>query len=128
VFDSFDQTLLMLESLAACLPGIQVNADQCAQAVSDPALLATDVVDYLVSKGVPFREAHHVVGALVGLAEQLDRPLDELPQDQVAAIHPELKQDWRTVFDLQRALEARERPGMPGPQEVAARIAYWKQA
>ncbi len=127
VFDSLDQTLLMLDSVAACLPGVTANEARCAAAVADPALLATDVVDYLVVKGVPFREAHHVVGALVGLSEKLDTPLDQLPYAEVSKIHPQLGDDWNGVFDLQRALNAREKTGMPGPQQVAARIAHWRQ-
>lgn len=126
VFDSLEQTLLILDSVAACMPGVTVNESKCAEAVADPALLATDVVDYLVEKGVPFREAHHVVGALVGLSEKLDTPLHELPYEQVTPIHTALGEDWNSVFDLKRALDAREKPGMPGPKQVAARIAYWR--
>jgi len=127
VFDSFDQTLLMLDSVAACLPGVVANEARCAAAVADPALLATDVVDYLVEKGVPFREAHHVVGALVGLSEKLDTPLDKLPYAEVSKIHPQLGDDWNGVFDLARALQAREKTGMPGPKQVAVRIAHWRK-
>ncbi|MGB0414794.1 MAG: argininosuccinate lyase [Coraliomargarita sp.] len=127
VFDSLEQTLLMLDSVAACMPGVEINEASCAAAVADPALLATDVVDYLVEKGVAFREAHHVVGALVGLAEKLDTPLHQLPYVQVAPIHDALGEDWNAVFDLKRALEAREKPGMPGPKQVATRIAHWRQ-
>ena len=126
VFDSFDQTELMLDCVAACLVGVTADEARCAKAVADPALLATDVVDYLVERAVPFREAHHVVGALVGLSEKLDTPLNELPYDQVALIHPQLGEDWACVFDLKRALDAREKPGMPGPKQVAARLAYWR--
>ena len=127
VFDSFDQVTLMLDSVAACLPGVEANAEKCAAAVADPALLATDVVDYLVNKGVPFREAHHVVGALVGLSEKLETPLNELPFDEVSKIHEALGEDWVEVFDLRKALASREKPGMPGPEQVAARIGYWRR-
>ncbi|MDP4693574.1 MAG: lyase family protein, partial [Opitutales bacterium] len=127
VFDSLDQTLLMLDCVAACLPGVTANEAKCAIAVADPALLATDVVDYLVVKGVPFREAHHVVGALVGLSEKLDTPLNKLPYAEVSKIHPQLGEDWSEVFDLERALKAREKTGMPGPKQVAARIAHWRK-
>jgi argininosuccinate lyase len=126
VFDSFDQTQLMLDCVAACMVGVEADVERCAKAVADPALLATDVVDYLVEREVPFREAHHVVGALVGLSEKLETPLNELPYDQVAPIHPQLGEDWASVFDLKRALDAREKPGMPGPKQVAARIAHWR--
>lgn len=127
VFDSFDQVTLMLEVVAACLPGVRVNHARCAAAVSDPLLLATDVVDYLVKKGVPFRKAHHVVGALVSLSEKLNVPLNELPYHEVAQVHEALHPDWVEVFDLGCALSARDKPGMPGPDQVAARIAYWRQ-
>ncbi|MBL6912128.1 MAG: argininosuccinate lyase [Puniceicoccaceae bacterium] len=128
VFDSFDQTKLMLDCVAACLPGVRADASRCAVAVADPALLATDVVDYLVNKGVPFREAHHVVGALVGLSEELETPLNQLPYAEVCKIHEALSEDWIQAFDLERALAARDKPGMPGPKQVAARIAHWRSA
>ena len=126
VFDSFDQVTLMLDSVTACLAGISANEAKCAAAVSDPALLATDVVDYLVKKQVPFREAHHIVGALVGLSEKLETPLNTLPFEEVSKIHDALGEDWVSAFDLEKALAGREKPGMPGPTEVAKRIEYWQ--
>ncbi len=126
VFDSFDQVTLMLDAVAACLPGVEAVPARCAAAVADPLLLATDVVDYLVNKNVPFREAHHVVGELVALSEQLEVPLDQLPFEEAGKVHAALAEDWTQVFDLQRAIAAREQPGMPGPQQVAARIAHWR--
>ena len=95
--------------------------------MADPALLATDVVDYLVEQSVAFRDAHHVVGALVGLSEKLDTPLNELPYAEVSQVHPALGEDWNKVFDLKRALAAREKTGMPGPMQVAGRIAHWRK-
>ena len=127
VFDSLDQTLLMLDCISACLPGVEVNAERCDEAVADPALLATDLVDYLVKKAVPFREAHHVVGALVGLSEELKTPLSDLPYNKVSKVHEALGEDWSHVFDLKKALNERENVGMPGPKQVANRIAYWRK-
>ena len=126
VFDSFDQTKLMLDCVAACLSGVSADVKRCATAVGDPALLATDVVDYLVKKAIPFREAHHVVGALVTLSEQLDTPLNKLPFEEVSKIHEAMGEDWVQAFDLEKALAARDKPGMPGPDQVAARIAHWR--
>ncbi|MFO8026059.1 MAG: argininosuccinate lyase [Opitutales bacterium] len=126
VFDSYDQVTLMLDAVAKCLPGVEVRPERCAAAVADPLLLATDVVDYLVNKGVPFRKAHHVVGELVSLSEKLDLPLNELPFDEAGKVHEALAEDWTQVFDLEQALAARDKPGMPGPGQVAARIAYWR--
>jgi len=127
VFDSFDQVTLMLDTVAACLPGVKAQPKRCAAAVADPLLLATDVVDYLVNKGVPFRKAHHVVGELVSLSEKLDVPLNELPFEEAGKVHEALEEDWTKVFDLDQALAARDKPGMPGPDQIAARIVYWRK-
>ncbi|MFP4165722.1 MAG: argininosuccinate lyase [Opitutales bacterium] len=126
VFDSFDQIHLMLDTVAACIAGVQANKERCEAAVADPALLATDVVDYLVLRGVSFREAHHVVGSLVRVAEEQEVRLDCLPYESVVAIHPKLGEDWNQVFDLDRAFREREKPGMPGPREVEGRIERWR--
>src|SRR5690606_1698276 len=61
VFDSFDQTALCADVLAGTIGGMTLRRERCAAAVADPALLATDLADYLVERGVPFREAHHAV-------------------------------------------------------------------
>ena len=104
-----------------------MRADRCAAAVADPLLLATDVADYLVRAGVPFREAHHVVGHLVALAEKTGTPLDALPFEAVKAVHPALKPDWVKVFDLKTAMASRERVGMPGPKQVKKQLAAWRR-
>lgn len=126
VFDAFEQTMLCLEVLRETARGASFNEARCRAAVADPALLATDLADYLVERGVAFREAHHVVGKLVGLAEAQACALDKLADKDVLPIHPKLAADWREVFNLERALSRRERPGMPGPKQIAERLAYWK--
>jgi argininosuccinate lyase len=125
VFDTFDQSAICAEVLAATLAGLTVRADRCAAAVADPALLATDLADYLVLKGVPFREAHHAVGALVRLAEEKGVPLDRVPHADAQKIHAALAADWTEVFDLKRALVRRTGTGMPGPAQVARQLALW---
>jgi len=127
VFDTFDQASLCAEVLAGTLGGLRVRADQCAAAVADPALLATDLADYLVERGVPFREAHHAVGAVVRLAEKAGVALDRLPTAEVRAVHPGFGSDWVTVFDLRRAMAKRRGTGMPGPAQVARQLAHWRR-
>ena len=125
VFDSCDQTALCTEVLAGTFAGLTVNLDRCAAAVADPALLATDLADYLVRKGVPFREAHHAVGVVVRLAEENRVALTNLPFEQVAAIHPGFGPDWADVFVLHRALAMRTGTGMPGPAQMRRQFARW---
>ncbi len=126
VFDSFDQVDLCAQVLAAVVSGLKVNAPRCAAAVADPALLATDLVDYLVARGVAFRKAHHAVGRVVALAEKRGVPLNRLPNSAVMRIHSGFGPDWARVFDLKRALPRRRGPGMPGPAQVDRQIARWK--
>jgi argininosuccinate lyase len=127
VFDSADTTMMCLKVLAGTLHGASMNEDACAKAVSDPLLLATDLADYLVLRGLPFRQAHHAVGAMVAASEETNTPLNELPDNVAKEICPDLGDDWRDVFDLKRAFAAREKPGMPGPQQIQEQIEDWKE-
>jgi len=126
VFDAFDQLSLSLQVLARCILGLEIKKDVCATAAGDPLLLATDLADHLVLQGLPFREAHHAVGTLVGLAEKMEVPLNELPDDAARRVAPKLARNWKDVFNTTRALAAREKTGMPGPKQTAAQIERWK--
>ncbi|MDB6167010.1 MAG: argH1 [Lacunisphaera sp.] len=127
VFDSHDQTALCLEVLTGTVAGLKVNRAKCAAAVSDPALLATDLADYLVRRGVAFREAHHAVGAIVRLAEVRGVALNRLTHADVKAVHPKLGRDWADSFDLQKAMARRKGTGMPGPAQVASQFKRWEK-
>ncbi len=127
VFDSFDQSALSTDVLAGVLGGLTFNRERCAAAVADPALLATDVADYLVRRGVPFREAHHAVGAVVRLAEQRAVPLNQLPTEAVQQLHPAFGPDWVESFDLTSALAKRTGTGMPGPAQLAKQFTRWEK-
>ncbi len=127
VFDSFDQAAICAEVLAGVFGGLTFHADRCAAAASDPALLATDLADYLVEQGVPFREAHHAVGAVVRLAEKHTIRLDHLPLEEVQQVHPAFKADWVQVFDPRRGLAKRAGTGMPGPAQIAKQLKRWSK-
>ena len=126
VFDSFDQLSVCLAVVKGCMEGTLFNEEKCESAASDPLLLATDLADYLVIKGLPFRQAHHVVGELVGLAESKGVSLTAISEEEASGISEFLTGEWREVFDLKRAFSMREKPGMPGPNQIATRIAHWK--
>jgi argininosuccinate lyase len=127
VFDCLDMTFDCLLVLEGTLAGMQPNAEACLKAVSDPLLLATDLVDYLVLKNVPFRDAHHVVGALVGLSEKSACSLNAIPLDEAQKICPQIDADWTDCFSVKKALSQRERPGMPGPKQIQTELKRWKQ-
>jgi argininosuccinate lyase len=126
VFEALDMTVDCLLVLEGTLTGMEVQAETCEEAVSDPLLLATDLVDYLVLKGIPFRDAHHVVGALVALSEKSVCPLDAIPLDEAQKICDKIEADWTECFSVKKALASRERPGMPGPKQIQSELDRWK--
>jgi len=128
LFDSLDQASLCAEVLGATVAGMTFNAAPCAAAVADPALLATDLADYLVSRGVPFREAHHAVGAAVALAERRKCRITDLSTADLARINRGFGPDWASVFDLKRAVEMRRGTGMPGATQIARQLSRWTKA
>ncbi|MDP2136678.1 MAG: argininosuccinate lyase [Candidatus Didemnitutus sp.] len=127
IFDSHDQTVLCLEVLAGTMAGLTVNRDRCTAAVADPALLATDLADYLVRAGVAFRDAHHAVGAVVRLAEQKKVPLDRLTHVDVKSVHEKFGADWVESFHLTKAMKRRTGTGMPGPAQLRRQFARWRK-
>ena len=127
VFDSFDQAALCAEVLEGLVHGLVFNPDRCAAAVSDPALLATDLAEYLVGKGVPFRQAHHAVGAAVALAERKSVPLAGLSTAEMKRIHASFGSYWSRVFDVKRSLSKRTGTGMPSPVQVDRQLSRWKK-
>ena len=126
-FDSADTVRACLRLTAGMLRGVRVNAASCRTAAADPALLATDLADYLVRKKKPFREAHHVVGAVVALAEKSGRALNELSVVELRSIDSAFGADAAAVFDLDKAMARRRMTGAPGPREVARQLARWQK-
>jgi argininosuccinate lyase len=127
VFDSLDQTLLCLQALEGTLAGLRFRESNCAAAVADPNLLATDLADWLVARGLPFREAHHAVGALVAEAEKRGCDLSAVPAERASEIHPAFTAGWSEVFDLDKAMRRRNGVGMPGPAAVKRELARWSR-
>lgn len=127
LFDSFRTILMALGVNAEMVAAMRMNPERCTAAVADPMLLATDLADYLVRRGVPFRQAHELVGKAVALSVQTGVPLNELTTEQYSSISPEFGDDVASVFDLDRAFSLRTNPGSPNTARTAARLAYWKQ-
>ena len=125
LFDTCDTVRATVRILAAMLRDTKVNADACAMAASDPNLLATDLADWLVEQGTPFREAHHVVGEVVALGEKKNKPLNELTAAELKKVDKRLTKEALKVFDLKTALNRRTATGSPGADGIKQRLAYW---
>jgi len=127
LFDTADTVRACVRLMSAMLLNTAVNKSACLAAASDPALLATDLADYLVQKGMPFRKAHHVVGAVVALAEREGKALNQLTLSALQSVDKTFQRDALTIFDLQHAMAKRNLPGAPGTKEVAKQLARWKK-
>src|SRR5207302_1602788 len=125
LFDTTDTVRATARLMAAMLENTAVNAAVCNAAASDPTLLATDLADYVVRKGVPFRQAHHIVGAVVALAEKVRKPLDRLTLEELQSVDKHFTADALKVFDLKQAMARRNITGAPGTKEVRRQLARW---
>ena len=125
LFDSVDTIRSTVRLMSAMLSNIFVNTKSCEDAACDPGLLATDLADYLVNRKVAFREAHHIVGALVALAEKLNKPLNLLSLKDMQSISKKFKEDALEVFNLKKSLDKRGITGSPSSKEVKKQLRFW---
>jgi argininosuccinate lyase len=123
LFDSVDTVRGALEVFNAMLPALTINRERMESLANDPQLLATDLAEYLVGKGVPFREAHAIVGRLAASGKRLNALSDE----EFRAASNAFGEDVREVFDVRRALRRRSATGSPSPENIERQIARWRQ-
>ena len=111
LFDAADNLELCLAAARGLLAGIRFDRERLAAAAADEMLYATDVADLLVRKGMPFREAHGVVGRLVRSALERGVALSELPADELGEFSELLDDEYYEVLRLDRSLESKLSPG-----------------
>ncbi|PAW76661.1 MAG: argininosuccinate lyase [Verrucomicrobia bacterium Tous-C9LFEB] len=128
LFDTADTVQNTLEILAEMLGDVAVNNDACGKAAADPLLLATDLADWLVKKGMPFRQAHHAVGSAVALAEKTNTPIDKLPIAELKKISPIFTPDALSVFSISKGLASRQMTGSPNPKLVKKQLERWTKS
>jgi len=126
LFDGSDTIHGCLRIMAAMISHTNVVEEECLKAAKDSMLLATDLADYLVNINVPFREAHHIVGAVVALAEDKGVALDQLTLRDLKSVDSRFKRDALAVFSLDRALAERKTIGSPGLKEVKKQLRNWQ--
>jgi len=126
LFDAADTVRATVRLWAAMIRNVKVHKEACARAASDPALLATDLADYLVGKGLPFRQAHHAVGSLVALAERLGKKLNQLTLAEMQSVDKKFGAEALGIFDLSRAMRARDLVGAPATGQVRKQLGRWK--
>ena len=127
LFDSVDTILAALELFTAMLSELKINRERMKAAASDPNLLATDLAEYLVKKGMPFREAHEIVGKLVADAIKSGKKLNAIELSRLKKLSPKFEADVAKVFDVRRSLESRHAAGAPSPKNIVTQLKRWRE-
>ncbi len=126
VFDTFDTLSLIIPIMAGLFRTLTLRPERMAQQL-EPNLLATDLADYLVKRGVPFRQAHHLVGEVVQLAENKGVPLTALTQADLQSISEEFGEGATAVFDIKASLSNRAIIGGTSPEALQNQLATARQ-
>ncbi len=123
IFDAFECAVASARALTGAIASATFNAPRMKAALATGHLCATDLADFLVQRGVPFREAHHVVGAIVREAENRGVQIGELPQESLSAAHSSLiGPELALALDPEAAVERRSLVGGPAKATVLAAI------
>ncbi|NHC14069.1 argininosuccinate lyase [Motilibacter deserti] len=123
VFDAVEQLLLVLPALAGMVSTLQVNSERLEATTPTGHALATDVAEWLVRRGVPFRDAHEISGSLVQLCDTRGIELWQLEDADFTAVDARLDPSVRSVLSVRGALEARSAVGGTAPSRVAEQLA-----
>jgi argininosuccinate lyase len=128
LFSSHDILDSTLGVFAAMLEDTQFNTDACFESVSDSNLFATEIVDYLVQRKIPFRQAHHLVGDAVRYSEEHSKSLDQLSLNEWQAICPTIDLKIKEAFQLDSFFSKRDRLlGAPSLRQVKTQLQKWSQ-
>jgi len=118
---------LTLDALAGAVETATFHPERMEEALGSGEALATDVAEYLVERGVPFREAHEAVGRAAAYATRAGKAMAALDAEEWKGFHPKFERDVLRCFDARRSLRRRELPGGPGPRAVRAELRRWEK-
>ncbi len=127
LFDAVDTVKSVLQVLTEMLPKTRFNTKRTLQAASGGYSLATDLAEYLVRKGVPFRQAHEITGKIVRYAIDKNKELQELSLEELREFSDSIEEDILGIFSLSDALKRRVSVGSTSPDEVKRQISLWKE-
>ncbi|NLZ62989.1 MAG: argininosuccinate lyase [Lentisphaerae bacterium] len=126
LFDALDTVKMTLETITAMLATLRPVPEKMQAAASDPALMATDLAEWLVRQGVPFRDAHHQVGRFVAGCLQRQQSLADASLEQMQESIPLATAECLQLFDCRRSVNARDLTGGTAPAQVRRQIERWK--
>ncbi|MDX5359374.1 MAG: argininosuccinate lyase, partial [Rhodobacterales bacterium] len=128
VFDAADSLMLALAAMTGMVDKMTANREVLAVAAASGFSTATDLADWLVrTLGLPFRDAHHVTGSLVKMAEDKGCDLPDLSLAEMQSVHAGITEDVFTVLGVENSVRSRQSYGGTAPDQVRAQIARWKE-
>jgi len=128
VFDAADSLMLSLAAMEGMVRDMTPRREALEAAAGSGFSTATDLADWLVRElGLPFREAHHVTGSLVAMAESAGRDLPGLSLEQMRSVHPGIRGDVFDVLGVHNSVASRRSYGGTAPEQVRAQVARWKE-
>ena len=127
LFDAIDTVKSVLAIYTPMLQSIKIKERRMRDAVSDPLLMATDLAEWLVGVGLPFRTAHHRVGKLVAFCDSNNIKLNEITLDRMKEVIPEATEACLSLFSAEKSTQARDIIGGTSPNQVKKQILFWKK-
>jgi argininosuccinate lyase len=127
LFDTLDTAHEVLQIMSLMLPGIQVHKSTMKQATHHGFLLATDLAEYLVQKGLPFREAHEVIGSLVRYCQKNGTILEELSLAKLQEFSPLFSKDVAVWLSVENSVARRNSLGGTSPSRIKNELRQWKK-
>lgn len=129
VFDAADNWMLALAAMDGMVRDMSANRDSLAGAAGSGFSTATDLADWCVrTLNMPFRDAHHVTGSLVALAEKEGCDLPDLSLEQLQSVHAEITEDVYNVLTVEASVASRTSYGGTAPDQVRAQVKRWREA
>ena len=126
IFDAIDTVRDTLHAFIEMMPGVEPQRDVLREACHAGYPTATDLADYLVRKGVPFRSAHDIVGQIVRAAVEMKCGLHEMPLEKLQSFSDKIGEDVYDSLTLEGALKARNHTGGTAPAQVLRQGGLWK--
>lgn len=126
LFDSVDNLTLTLSVVIGVVDSLDIFPEQMLAHLNE-TMLATDMADYLVDHGVPFREAHQMIGEVIRYAEENSIPLSEISLEVLKNIAPQFGKDTQNIFDFMQSINKKDGIGGTGPQAVKKQIELAKE-
>ena len=128
VFDAADSLMLVLAAMEGMVRDMSVDPDALNAAASSGFSTSTDLADWLVREaGLPFREAHHVTGRLVAMAEAENKDLQDLTLEQMTSVHDAITEEVRDVLGAGNSVRSRTSYGGTAPERVREQVALWQE-